>query len=140
MQDRDDPPHPDEGPPGDKPVEAWPPDAFERWWEAWPNKVGIGAARRAFAKVRKSGQVGFAALVAALERYKRCKPVECAWCNPGTWLNQERWLDEWPAEAGRPPGGGFDRIRVGPESGVAGISSVIRGFGARPPTLEGDRP
>ncbi|MGI3901254.1 MAG: hypothetical protein ACRYGP_13780 [Janthinobacterium lividum] len=137
---RDGPSHPDEDGPGEPVAEAYPPGAFGQWWEAWPNKVGIGAAERAFAKVQKSGQVGFGMLTVALERYKRCKPVDRPWCNPATWLNQKRWLDEWPAEAGRFPGSLTDRVRVGPESGVAGISDVFSRLGGRSPTIEGDRP
>ncbi len=77
--------------------------------------------------------------MATLERYKRCKPVDRPWCNPATWLNQKRWLDEWPAEVGRAPGGS-DRVRAGPESGVAGISDVFSRLGGRSPIIEGDRP
>ena len=137
---RGEPSHPDEDGPGEPATEAYPHDAFERWWEAWPNKVGIDAARRAFGKVQKSGRVGFAALMTALERYRRCKPVERAWCNPATWLNQGRWLDVWPGEAGRPSGSAAPRATAGPESGVAGISGVFSRLGGHSPTIEGDRP
>ena len=103
-RDRDSPPHSSEDGPGETAPADYPPGAFDRWWETWPNKVGIGAAERAFGKVQKSGQVGFGTMMAALERYKRCKPVDRPWCNPATWLNQKRWLDEWTVESGRPAG------------------------------------
>ena len=121
-------------------ADVYPQDAFERWWEAWPNKVGIDAARRAFGKVRKSDRVGFETLMAESERYKRCKPVERVWCNPATWLNQGRWLDEWPVEGGRTPDGSAFRATAGANSSVAGISNVFRHLGGRPPTFDGERP
>ena len=126
--------------PHDPASQVYPADAFERWWEAWPNKVGIDAARRAFAKVRKSGRAGFGTLMAESDRYMRCKPLERAWCNPATWLNQGRWLDVWPAAADRLPDGATARATAGSESGVAGISGVFSRLGGQPPTIEGDRP
>lgn len=68
--------------------------SFARFWEAYPHKVGKGAAERSFDRVRKSGKVAFAELMAGLERYKATKPAEREWCNPATWLNQRRWEDK----------------------------------------------
>ena len=134
------PSQPEQDGQGEIAAEIYPAGAFSRWYEAWPNKVGIGAAERAFAKVQKSGQVGFGTLMSALERYKRCKPVDRPWCNPGTWLHQRRWLDQWPTEAARAPGGSVDRARAGPESAVAGVSDVFSRLGGRSPIIDGDRP
>lgn len=139
-KDSDSPSHHEQQAFHDPASQVYPVDAFERWWEPWPNKVGIDAARRAFAKVRKSGRVGFGTLMAESERYKRCKPLERAWCNPSTWLNQGRWLDVWPAEAERPLAATAARATAGPESGVAGISGVFSRLGGHPPIIERDRP
>lgn len=80
------------------------PDAFDRFWAAYPLKVGKKKARDAFAKVKVSVDV----LLAALERQKKTE----AWTkdggkyipHPTTWLNGERWEDE--VKAAPPPGGG----------------------------------
>lgn len=72
---------------------VWPADAWERWYGAYPHKVGKGAAETAFEKIRRSGKVPFEALMAGLEVYRRTKPAHVDWCNPATWLNQKRWED-----------------------------------------------
>ena len=67
---------------------------FDRFWSAYPKKVGKEAARRAFAKVKVDVDV----LVRAVEAQKRT----AQWTkdkgrfipNPATWLNQGRWEDE----------------------------------------------
>lgn len=76
----------------------FPPNAFDRWYEAWPNKVGKDAARRKFETIRKSGKVSFAELIAGVQRYIATKPPQRDWCNPATFLNQGRWEDD-PAAA-----------------------------------------
>ncbi len=78
---------------GDFPADAW-----ERFYEAYPHKVGKGAAKRAFGSVMRNRKVSFAELMGGLDRYKRTKPPDISWCNPATFLNQERWADE-PAAA-----------------------------------------
>lgn len=69
---------------------------FDRWWEGYPDKTGKGAARKAFAKALTKTSLD--QLIEGVERYKRTKPLDRPWCNPATWLNQERWLDV-PANA-----------------------------------------
>jgi hypothetical protein len=70
------------------------PKEFEMFWNLYPHKVGKEAARKSFEKkVRK--KIGFPQLMAALQRY-RDKTDDRPWCNPATWLNQERW-DDVPA-------------------------------------------
>ena len=78
-------------------------DAFERFWSAYPKKVGKEAARKAFGKVK----VPVESLLTAIERQKcgnqwsaengRFIP------NPATWLNQGRWEDEVVLAAGKAP-------------------------------------
>jgi hypothetical protein len=68
--------------------------------------------------VRASG-VELETLIRARDRYIATKPPDRPWCNPATWLNQERWLDE-PAQvdmraAARPP----------PEHGFAGVARTL---------------
>ena len=68
-------------------------EAFERFWIAYPKKVGKEAARKAFAKVK----VPVDTLVSAVEAQK----TSAQWTrdngqyipNPATWLNQGRWED-----------------------------------------------
>lgn len=77
-------------------------DQFEEWWKAYPNvrKHGKGAARKSWtAATMKKSWPGFEGVMAALEKAKRSK----AWSEgyvpmPTTWLNQERWDDEWPED------------------------------------------
>jgi len=66
-------------------------DDWEYFWDLFPNKVGKGAAFKAFAKAlrRTSPEV----LFQGLRRYVN-KTDERPWCNPATWLNQDRWLDQ----------------------------------------------
>jgi hypothetical protein len=66
----------------------------ERFWAAFPNKVGKADAMKAFDKA--SNKVTPEALFSALNRYAN-KTDDRPFCNPATWLNQERWLDQ-PAE------------------------------------------
>lgn len=91
---------------GDKPLhdphaQGFPPNAFELWYEGFPNKVGKHAAEKAFQRVRLSGKVSYATLVSGLARYRANKPATREWCNPATWLNQGRWADE-PAATAQP--------------------------------------
>jgi hypothetical protein len=76
---------------------------FAEWWAVYPDKVGKGAARKAYQGARSKG-VDQPTLMAALPRYIAAKPPDRAWCHPATWLNQERWLDQ-PAP---PPAGRLD--------------------------------
>ena len=70
---------------------------FDEFWCEYPHKVGKAAAKKAFGVVWKRTDVIPSELMDALRRYKRQKPEWANWCNPATWLNQERWKDE-PAE------------------------------------------
>jgi hypothetical protein len=71
-------------------------DRFDRFWDAYPKKVGKGAARKAWAH-RRPSDAQTSRMVAALERQRR----STQWLrdggryipNPSTWLNQERWDD-----------------------------------------------
>lgn len=73
------------------------------FWPIYPNKVGKPVARAAFLKARKNTDLE--TIMAGLRAYVS-KTDDRAWCNPSTWLNQERWADA-PAQVPRgssPPG------------------------------------
>jgi hypothetical protein len=71
--------------------------AFDRFWSAWPNKVGKPAAERALAKVADEIE----AILAGVAAYVRDKPPDRPWLNPATFLNQRRWEDA-PASTNTP--------------------------------------
>lgn len=72
------------------------PNGFARFWEAYPNKTGKGAAETAYAKALKriDGPDPPAVLLAALERVKPTWRDRQFIPNPTTWLNQDRWEDQ----------------------------------------------
>lgn len=83
------------------PLNGSTPTPFDAFWDAYPEKVGKGAARKAFAQAIRKTDV--ATMRAAIDRYRAAKPDDRPWANPATWLNQERWLDEYappPPERG----------------------------------------
>jgi hypothetical protein len=86
-----------------------PTDAFQRFWRAYPHKVGKPAAERAFHKV--AGEID--AILSGLDRYIRNKPDERPWLNPATFLNQRRWEDEpAPTYAPQSNRNGFSQIAM----------------------------
>ena len=70
---------------------------FEAWYGAYPHKVGKAAARTAYVNARSRGATA-GDLTTGLFRYKADKPPDRQWCNPATWLNQDRHQDQ-PAPA-----------------------------------------
>ncbi len=87
-------------------------DAFQAFWNRYPNKVGKVAAIKAFAKA--CTRVRCDILMQGLERYC-AKTDDRPWCNPATWLNQGRWEDQ-PVEVGN----GTNR-----KGGASGITAAI---------------
>ncbi|MGO1160425.1 YdaU family protein [Brucella sp. C7-11G] len=67
------------------------------FWPIYPNKVGKPVARAAFLKARS--KTDLETIMAGLRAYIS-KTDDRAWCNPSTWLNQERWGDA-PAQVPR---------------------------------------
>lgn len=65
---------------------------FLGFWEAYPEKVGRKAAERAWEAA--TDRPSLQALLLAIEAYKRSKPEDRLWMNPGTWLSEARWNDE----------------------------------------------
>lgn len=74
-------------------------DDFDVWYAGYPHKIGKQAAVKAFTSARRKAPLPV--LQEGVRRYMRTKPPDQKWCNPATWLNEERWLDE-PA---KPPNG-----------------------------------
>lgn len=64
---------------------------FDDWYAGYPHKVGKQAARLSYHRARN--KTGREDLIAGRDAYVRTKPADRPWCNPATWLNQERWLD-----------------------------------------------
>ena len=87
---------------------------FDEFWRAYPNKVGKGAAVKAWGRIKPNAEL-HGKILEALERAKQCDQ----WQrdngryipHPTTWLNQGRWDDE-PMPQGREPpqGGKFDTL------------------------------
>lgn len=94
--------------------------AFAEFWEAYPKKVGKGAAERAWKNI---GEVPIEQLLATLGWQKK----SFDWIKdggkfipyPATWLNQRRWEDE-PEHTGngRRHSTIFDKVVRGPDEGV----------------------
>ncbi len=71
---------------------------FDEFWASYPRKTGKGAAKKSFLKIAPSKEL-FEKMMAALEDAKRCEQ----WSrdhgqyipHPATWLNQERWDDDY---------------------------------------------
>lgn len=68
-------------------------EQFERFWKAYPRRIGKGSARKAFEKAIRLTTLEI--MLHAIEEYKANKPSWQDFCHPSTWLNQERWADEW---------------------------------------------
>lgn len=75
------------------------PDEFDQWYSLYPKKEAKDAARKAFAKARKS--VDMETLIASLKRYTASVQGKDRQfiALPATWLNAGRWEDEAPAPA-----------------------------------------
>jgi uncharacterized protein YdaU (DUF1376 family) len=65
---------------------------FERWWQAYPRKVGKDAARKAFDRAVRSGATP-GTLLFALTIYPWPDDLHFT-PHPSTWLNQGRWKDD----------------------------------------------
>lgn len=61
------------------------------FWPAYPNKVGKPEALKAFLKARHRAPLE--SIMAGLDAYRH-KTDDRPWCNPSTFLNQDRWNDQ----------------------------------------------
>lgn len=91
---------------GIKPISSDKKD-FDRFWDAYPKKVGKEAAKRAWKRLKEPHEILnqiLEALVWQRESEQWLKNNGQFIPNPTTYLNQGRWLDERPAEALARPG------------------------------------
>lgn len=65
---------------------------FENFYSRYPHKIGRRAASDKFYEAIQIASLG--ELLNGLSRYIKTKPPDRNWCNPATWLHQERWKDE----------------------------------------------
>jgi hypothetical protein len=74
---------------------------FAEFWKAYPRREGKGTARKAFNAVIGNGTQP-EILVSAAARYAshcfRTKTEQKYIAHPTTWLNQERWEDDYVSE------------------------------------------
>ena len=73
-----------------------PPIAIEfedTFWPAYPLKKAKPKAEAAFRQARK--KTTLEAIMAGLQAYIEKKPTDIAYAHASTWLNQERWTDEY---------------------------------------------
>lgn len=75
------------------PADDWPSDFEQQFWTLYPNKVGKGDAMAKLRTVRRNRTVDWTELIAGLRRYV-AKTDDRPWCNPATWLHQQRWTDQ----------------------------------------------
>jgi hypothetical protein len=70
---------------------------FDVFWSAYPSKVDKVKARKTFPKARKRASLD--RMLEAIEYARQRSPMwrDNVFCNPTTWLNNERWNDEFPA-------------------------------------------
>lgn len=109
------PPSPPKG--GSSPV---PPDGWAEFWAIYPHKVGKPDALKAYGRAIKRADPGV--ILDGLKGYA-AKTDDRPWCNPATWLNQDRWGDQ-PAEVAA-------RQRAGPAQAPPSQADVFRMVGQR---------
>jgi hypothetical protein len=103
------------------PADDWPSDFRERFWAKYPNKVGKPDALKKLDRIRKTGGVPWAELWGGLERYVG-KTDDRPWCNPATWIYQQRWADQ-PANG--VPNGRHSGSPQADRSVVAGADRIL---------------
>ncbi|WP_245506237.1 hypothetical protein [Rhizobium ruizarguesonis] len=85
---------------------------FDQFWEVYPNKVGEPAARKAFSRAASRATV--AEIIRGASEYA-AKTDDRQWCNPATWLSEDRWKDQ-PAKPPDKP--------LAPKPGTNGLSHL----------------
>lgn len=69
------------------------PQMFEQFWHTYPPKTNKAKAKAAFIKAGKKHSI--AEILEGLDNYIAHKPDYQAWMHPTTFLNGERWNDEY---------------------------------------------
>ncbi|TWB61674.1 hypothetical protein FBZ98_1011019 [Rhizobium sp. ERR 922] len=83
-------PNPHQSIPPSPPKGGSSPAGFDDFWSIYPNKVGKRDAEKSFA--RALSRATLPEIINGLRRYV-AKTDDRPWCNPATWLNQDRWTD-----------------------------------------------
>ena len=85
------------------PPKAAPPVAsedFERFWRAYPRKVGKGSARKAWEKALPKAEKGAMTIISAVNLTEWDRREDSRFVpHPATWLNREGWLDNVEEDA-----------------------------------------
>ncbi len=81
-------------------------DEFAKFAELYPHKVGMAYAEKCWGRAIKKSSLE--EILAGLQRYVEKKPDDINWCNPSTFLNQERWRDQ-PAPKSNGKGNTHDK-------------------------------
>jgi uncharacterized protein YdaU (DUF1376 family) len=123
---------------------------FDTWWVVYPEKVGKGAARKAWPAARSKASLE--TLIEGVRRYIASKPPDRSYCHPSKWLNDERWGDQ-PAPAPVPMARGSPQRRTvfdaadellrqmdNPDARPAEDHSPDQAIGQRVPALVYSRP
>ena len=66
---------------------------FQEFWAAYPLHLKRAIAFKAYVKARLTADQ--ALILEGVARYKRNKPAYAEWAHASSWLNGQRWLDEW---------------------------------------------
>lgn len=102
-------------------------EAFEKFWSAYPKKVGKEAARKAFQKAKTPVDTLIAAISAQKRSTQWTKENGRYIPNPATWLNQGRWEDVLDTPAQAVPADGW---QMGTEE-LAAINAMKRRMAGR---------
>ncbi|KAA3527069.1 DUF1376 domain-containing protein [Agrobacterium vitis] len=73
---------------------------FEKFWEAYPNKIGRPSAQKAFSQTIK--RASFDEIMAGVRAYA-AKTDDRQWCSPVKWLSDDRWKDQPARPPDKPP-------------------------------------
>lgn len=98
------------------------PAGFDQFWSIYPNRVGKRDAEKSFSRALKRADLE--TILDGLRRYV-AKTDDRPWCNPATWLNQDRW-DDAPADAPQPrstappPRNDLDRMNAALDNLISG--------------------
>ena len=79
-------------------------DGFVAFWQAYPRRVALGAAEKAYHRIIRSREATEAELLAGAMRYAAQRDGDGPQFtkHQATWLNSKCWLDEPPPNGGRP--------------------------------------
>lgn len=83
-----------------KPASAAADEDFERFWKAYPRKVGKAHARKAWEKALPKAEKGAMTIISAVNLTEWDRREDCRFVpHPATWLNREGWLDNVEEDA-----------------------------------------